>query len=77
LLISGTEKGNPDKRLKLEAIVDVVRGEGVGKGRPWPGYLVLGEDAEVDVKAKCKKVLDVLDEWVDVVRGVNFDVPPA
>ena len=73
--VSGTEKGDPDKAV--EAIVDVVRGEGVAKGRPWPGYLVLGEDAEVDVRTKCKKVLGVLDEWVDVARGVNFDVPTA
>lgn len=73
--VSGTEKGDPNKAV--EAIVDVVRGEGVAKGRPWPGYLVLGEDAEIDVRTKCKKVLDVLDEWVDVARDVNFDVPPA
>ncbi|KIM38502.1 hypothetical protein M413DRAFT_447730 [Hebeloma cylindrosporum] len=73
--VAGTEKGDPDKAV--EVIVDVVRGEGVAKGRPWPGYLVLGEDAEVDVRNKCKKVLDVLDEWVDVARGVNFDTPQA
>ena len=69
--VSGTEKGDPDKAV--EAIVDAVCGEGVVKGRPWPGYLVLGEDAEVDVRTNCKKVLDVLDERVDVARGVNFD----
>jgi len=69
--MSGTEKGDPDKAV--EVIVDVVRGEGVAKGRPWPGYLVLGEDAEVDLRAKCKKVLEVLDEWVDVARGVSFE----
>ena len=73
--VPGTEKGDPDKAV--EVIVDVVRGEGVAKGRPWPGYLVLGEDAEADVRIKCKKVLDVLDEWVDVARGVKFGVPPA
>jgi hypothetical protein len=69
--MAGTEKGDPDKAV--EAIVDVVRGEGVAKGRPWPGYLVLGEDAEVDLRSKCKKVLDVLDEWVDIARGVSLD----
>lgn len=68
--VPGTEKGDPDKAM--EAIVDVVRGEGVAKGRAWPGYLVLGEDAEADVRAKCAKVLGVLDEWQDVARGVSF-----
>ncbi|KDR79472.1 hypothetical protein GALMADRAFT_243567 [Galerina marginata CBS 339.88] len=71
--VSGSEKGDPNKAV--EAIVDVVNGEGVAKGRPWPGYLVLGEDAELDVKTKCTKVLSVLNDWVDVAKGVGFDVP--
>jgi len=71
--VAGTEKGDPTKAV--EAIVDVVKGEGVAKGRPWPGYLFLGEDAEEDVKNKCTKVLAVLDEWADVTRGVHFDAP--
>ncbi|KAF5370913.1 hypothetical protein D9615_009789 [Tricholomella constricta] len=66
--IPGTEKGDPDKAM--EAVVDVVRGEGIAKGRPWPGYLVLGEDAEKDVRDKCNKVLRVLDEWKDVACGI-------
>ncbi|KAJ7182745.1 hypothetical protein C8R43DRAFT_967969 [Mycena crocata] len=69
--VGGKEKGDPAKAM--EAVVDVVRGEGVARGRPWPGRLVLGEDAESDVRAKCKKVLDGMDEWSDVVRGVSFD----
>ncbi|KAJ6545517.1 hypothetical protein B0H19DRAFT_1266940 [Mycena capillaripes] len=67
----GTEQGDPAKAM--EAVVDVVRGEGRARGRPWPGRLVLGEDAENDVRAKCKRVLDIVEEWSDVVRGVNFD----
>jgi hypothetical protein len=58
------------------AIIDVVRGEGAAQGRAWPPYLVLGEDAEVNMKKKCAKVLGVLEEWVDVARGVSFDAPP-
>ncbi|KAJ7678098.1 hypothetical protein DFH06DRAFT_1316883 [Mycena polygramma] len=69
--VSGTEKGDPAKAM--EAVVDVVRGEGCAKGRPWPARLALGEDVERDVRFKCAKVLDGLDEWSDVVRGVNFD----
>ncbi|RDB25896.1 putative oxidoreductase YusZ [Hypsizygus marmoreus] len=69
--IPGSEKGDPDKAM--EAVVDVVRGEGVAKGRPWPLYLVLGEDAENDVEVKCTKVLKALEDWKDVTRGVNFD----
>lgn len=69
--IDGTQKGDPNKAA--EAIVDVIRGEGVTKGRPWPSYLFLGEDAEYDVRNKCRKILTILDEWADVTRGVNFD----
>lgn len=73
IAVPGSEKGDPDKASRV--IVDVIRGEGVAAGRPWPSFLVLGADAEVNVKNKCAKVLAVLDDWVDVARGVSFDVP--
>ncbi|KAG6865431.1 hypothetical protein C0991_002669 [Blastosporella zonata] len=69
--VAGTEKGDPEKAM--EAVVDIVRGEGIAAGRPWPGLLILGEDAERDVRDKCNKVLKALDEWKDVTCGVNFD----
>ena len=65
-----TYNEDPDKGA--EAIVDVVRGEGVAKGRPWPEYLFLGEGTEAAVREKCSKTLKVLDEWVDVTRNVHF-----
>jgi hypothetical protein len=68
--LPGTVNGDPDKAA--EAIVDVVRGEGVAKGRPWPEYLFVGEGAEAAVREKCSKVLRVLDEWLDV-RNVHFE----
>ncbi|KAJ7841063.1 hypothetical protein B0H14DRAFT_3086822 [Mycena olivaceomarginata] len=67
----GTEPGDPARAM--EAVVDVVRGEGRARGRAWPGRLVLGADAERDVRAKCKRVLDNMDEWIEDVRGVGFD----
>ncbi|KAG6908983.1 hypothetical protein DXG01_002472 [Tephrocybe rancida] len=70
--IPGTEKGDPCKAM--EAVVDIVRGEGVAAGRPWPGLLILGEDAERDVRDKSVKVLKALDEWKDVT--FSSDVAP-
>ncbi|KAJ6595631.1 hypothetical protein DFH09DRAFT_144027 [Mycena vulgaris] len=67
----GTQMGDPDKAM--EAVVDVVRGEGAAQGKPWPGYLLLGKDADRDVRAKCKIMTEHLDEWCEVVRGVDFD----
>ena len=71
LAIKGTERGDPDKASS--AIIDAIRGEGVSKGRKMPLYLFLGQDAEADVRAKTSKVLGVLDQWVDVTRGVCIE----
>ncbi|KAF9466010.1 hypothetical protein BDZ94DRAFT_282879 [Collybia nuda] len=68
---AGKEKGDPKKAM--EVVVDIVRGEGVAMGKPWPGLLVLGEDAEVDVRAKSAKTLKVLDEWKEITCNVNLD----
>ncbi|KAF9532770.1 hypothetical protein CPB83DRAFT_890452 [Crepidotus variabilis] len=69
--IAGTEQGDPDKAA--EAVVDIVQGRGVAKDRHWPSYLVLGEDAEADIRSKCSKRLANLDEWADVTRNVKID----
>lgn len=68
--IPGTQPGDPMKAMRF--VVDVVRGEGVAAGREWPSYLVLGEDAERDVRKKCMMMLKHLDEWQDVIRDVNI-----
>ena len=57
----------------MEVVVDIVRGEGVAKGKPWPGLLVLGEDADHDVRRKCEMTLRTLDEWKDVSTNLNLD----
>ncbi|KAF8146998.1 hypothetical protein K438DRAFT_1922140 [Mycena galopus ATCC 62051] len=67
----GKQVGDPDKAM--DAVVDVVRGEGAARDKPWPGYLLLGKEADRDVRAKCKVMTDHLDEWREVVNGVDFD----
>lgn len=71
--VPGNENGDPDKAA--EVIVDIVRGEGIAKGREWPNYLMLGHDAEHALRTKCGIMLDALDKWGDVTRGVTFDSP--
>lgn len=66
----GNQAGDPDKAM--EAVVDVVRGEGGAQGKPWPGYLLLGKEADRDVRAKCRIMTEHLDEWSEVVNGVEF-----
>ncbi|KAL4063820.1 hypothetical protein J3A83DRAFT_4361908 [Scleroderma citrinum] len=69
--IAGKEPGDPTKAMK--AVVDVVRGEGYAAGKAWPLYLVLGRDADRDIRDKCAKMIRHLDEWNEVVQGVDFD----
>ncbi|KAF8623796.1 hypothetical protein AX17_007299 [Amanita inopinata Kibby_2008] len=69
--IPGKEKGDPDKAMEI--IVDVVRGEGVAKDKPWPALLALGEDAERDIRNKCIGTMQVLDEWKHVATSMNID----
>ncbi|CAK5274190.1 unnamed protein product [Mycena citricolor] len=69
--VPGTEKG--DRVKAMELLADVVRGEGKAAGRPWPGRLPLGEDAERDMRIKCKRVVDGLDQWTDLISNVNLD----
>jgi hypothetical protein len=66
----GTQPGDPDKAAL--AIVDVVRGEGQAEGKSLPKYLVLGSDAEGQVKEKIKLISDTLETWKDVTRGTDY-----
>ncbi|KAH7890523.1 hypothetical protein F5I97DRAFT_39389 [Phlebopus sp. FC_14] len=70
-LVAGKQPGDPEKAMN--AVVDIVRGEGCAVGREWPLYLVLGKDADKDVRHKCARMMRHLDEWGDVVSGVDFD----
>lgn len=66
----GSENGDTAKAANV--IVDVVRNEGVAKGRSSPESLFLGSDALRDVSAKCHAVLKNLEEWEDVARSIDF-----
>ncbi|KAF8204356.1 hypothetical protein K438DRAFT_1964702 [Mycena galopus ATCC 62051] len=66
--------GDPVRAMR--AVVDIVKGEGVAAGKPWPTYLVLGRDAEKAILSKTEKLKTHLEEWTEVVRGVEFDAEP-
>ncbi|KAF8204346.1 hypothetical protein K438DRAFT_557320 [Mycena galopus ATCC 62051] len=66
--------GDPVKAMA--AVVDTVKGQGVAAGKPWPTYLVLGRDAEKAILSKTEKLKTHLEEWTEVVRGVEFDAEP-
>ncbi|KAF8478850.1 short-chain oxidoreductase [Gautieria morchelliformis] len=68
--VHGCQPGDPQKAVNV--IADVVRGEGCAIGKKWPNVLVLGQDAEHDIRLKCQQVLERLDdaEWREIGRGV-------
>ncbi len=68
------QAGDPAKAA--DAIIDVVRGEGLGVktkqegGTGWPFILTLGEDGDRDVRQKCELVVKTLDEWKEVAMSI-------
>jgi len=68
--LRGKQLGDPDKAV--EVILDVVRGEGVmrtadGELRKWPERLVLGSDAEYDIRNTARSYEKTMEEWHDVL----------
>ncbi|KAK3314462.1 hypothetical protein B0H66DRAFT_313654 [Apodospora peruviana] len=53
-----------------DAIIDVIKGEGLAKGRTMPLRVVLGPDSMDGIRQKCKEQLELLDEWEDVTLSV-------
>jgi len=72
----GTQPGDPHKAA--EVVVDIVRGEGVAKGKAFPTRLPLGSDAVENLRAKAKEMLQICDEWEVVARSTDReDVNPV
>ena len=69
--VRGAQPGDPVKAM--EALADVVRGEGRAKGKPWPLYLPLGREAEDAIRRKGKIMSDVLEEWGEVIRDTRLE----
>jgi hypothetical protein len=60
----GHHPGDPE-RAALR-IIDVVKGEGMAAGKPFPKRLPLGEDAVRAMRAKCEETLKLCKEWEEV-----------
>ncbi|KAJ6570507.1 hypothetical protein DFH09DRAFT_1033013 [Mycena vulgaris] len=64
-------RGDPAKAM--EALADVVRGEGKAAGKAWPLYLILGDLGVSGVQEKCERVMHLLEEWKEVSTGLDID----
>lgn len=67
---SGRQPGDPEKFVRV--VVDLVRGEGVAKGREVPLRVMLGQDCYEEVKNKYEMLLGGMEEWSDV--GLSTDL---
>lgn len=65
--------GDPVKAMNI--LADVVRNEGRAKGKPWPLYLPLGQEAEDAILAKTKLLERTLDEWREIIRDTKLGNP--
>ncbi|KAI8674093.1 hypothetical protein NCS55_00732100 [Fusarium keratoplasticum] len=68
---SGHQAGDPEKGVAI--VLDLVRGEGVAKGREMPLRIALGADGYEVVKNKCDETLKILEDWKDVSCSTDFD----
>ncbi|KZT05044.1 NAD-P-binding protein [Laetiporus sulphureus 93-53] len=64
-------RGDPAKAMEL--LVDVVRGEGKAKGRPFPARLLLGDATFKGAKAHCERMKEDMEAWEDVAMDLDFD----
>ncbi|KAI0260727.1 NAD-P-binding protein [Gloeopeniophorella convolvens] len=69
--VADTPKGDPV--LGMNALIDVVRGEGRAADRKSPPlWLFLGEDCMRDVRARLNHIGSVMDEWEAVGSGLGL-----
>ncbi|KAK7051566.1 hypothetical protein VNI00_004545 [Paramarasmius palmivorus] len=61
-----------DPRRGVQVVVDVVRGEGLAQGKPFPTSLQLGSDCYSVAKEECEKALQVLETWKEVSQSTDF-----
>jgi len=59
----------------VNIMVDVVKGEGVAKGKELPDRLPLGRDCLESVREIYTKHLQLCDEWESVIVSSDFEEP--
>lgn len=71
----GKQPNDPVKAMT--AVVDVIRGEGPAAGKDLPLWLVLGKDAEEDLRESIRQRLENLEEFKDITRSIAVESDDA
>ncbi|KAG5350786.1 hypothetical protein C0989_009295 [Termitomyces sp. Mn162] len=66
----GAQPGDPVKGIEI--IVDVVRSEGVARGKPFPAVLAVGSDCYNVVKTESEKTMIRLEDWRDISCSSDY-----
>jgi hypothetical protein len=64
-------RGDPEKFS--ERVIDLVKGEGLASGRPFPARIAFGSDALRLVRGGCNSTLQLCKEWEDVATSTDID----
>ena len=70
---AGDGKQPGDTVKGVERMIDVLKGEGVAKGRDMPKRLPLGSEVVDRTKARCNELIRIVDEWEDVIKSTDLD----
>jgi len=62
-----------DPRKAMSVVVDVVKGQGNAKKKKWPLFLVIGEDAEEDIRKYGETITEIMEEWGEVTRDTRME----
>ena len=65
------QPGDPEKAVSI--MIDVVKQEGVAKGKTVPLRLPLGKDALATLRNKYEKYLELCREWEDVIVSTDLE----
>ena len=67
----GKEPGDPKKAV--DRMIDVVKGDGLAKGKDLPVKMPLGSDELKIVQDKCLATLKLCEEWKDLITSTDIE----
>jgi len=69
LAYNGNQPGDPVRGCQI--VLDVVRGEGLTEGKPFPTNLQLGSDCYKVAKDTAERTLRNLQDWEEVILSTD------
>lgn len=71
--VDDNQPGDPDRCVN--AVIDVIRGEGLARGKPRPHVVPLGSDSLLTIREYAKALLKTCDTWEVIAHSVDFPGP--